>query len=136
MGYNVVWPAEKFDENKTINVNFKNAPLSIVLNHTLDGQNISYAIKNKTIVLKANRLNEVSQDMISGLVTNLIDNAPLKGVTVILNGSSTVTQTDANGRYNIKASKGTLKFSFVGFADTLININGRSTINVMMIPAH
>jgi TonB-linked SusC/RagA family outer membrane protein len=137
MGFNVVWPAEKFDESKTINVNFKNAPLSIVLDQTLDGQNISYAIKNKTIVLKASRSNELThQEVISGVITNLIGNEPLKGVTVLLNGTSTATQTDANGRYNIKASKGMLKFSFVGFADTLVNINGRSTINVMMIPTH
>ena len=136
-GYNVVWPAEKFDENRTLNVKFSNTPLASVLSQTFAGQLISYSVKNKTIVLKTNvPMVQVYQETITGQVTNAANNEPLQGVSVIASGNSLVTQTDARGNYSIKADKGALKFTSVGFADTIININGRNTINVQMRPSN
>lgn len=136
-GYNVVWPAEKFDEYRTLDVKFSNTPLANVLTQTFSGQLISYSIKNKTIVLKTHvPLGQVYQEIVSGRVTNAANNEPLPGVSVIAVGNPLVTQTDARGNYSIKADKGALKFTSVGFADTIININGRSTINVQMRPSN
>jgi len=136
IGYNVVWPAEQFDENKSLDVSFRNAPLTSVLNQTLAGRNLAYTIKNKTIVLKIKMPPSLVQELVSGTVINMATNEPLKGVTIALAGSSVLTQSDENGKYSIKASKGTLKFSSVGFADTLLSINGRSTINIVLVPMH
>ncbi|WP_316816540.1 TonB-dependent receptor [Pedobacter nyackensis] len=52
LGYNVVWLANKFNAKKTIDVDFKDASLIKVLDQTFAGTEISYTIKNKTVVLK------------------------------------------------------------------------------------
>lgn len=132
-GYNVVWPAEKFDENRTLSVKFNNTPLSGVLSQAFEGQEVVFSIKNKTVVLKtATTFIETFQEVVSGTVTNALNNEPLQGVNVIAVGSNVVAQTDARGYYSIKSNKGTLKFTFVGFEDTTVNVNGRSRINLQM----
>lgn len=50
---------------------------------------------------------------VSGTVTD--DNGPVPGVSVLIEGTSTGTITDAEGRYSIDASMGdVLRFSFIG----------------------
>ena len=58
----------------------------------------------------------------------------MPGVTVVVKGTTQGTITDANGLYSIKVqnSKSTLSFSFVGMETQVIDIAGRSNINVVM----
>ena len=60
--------------------------------------------------------------------------SPMPGVTVVVKGSMQGTITDANGLYSIKVqdSKSSLAFSFVGMETQVIEIAGRSNINVTM----
>ncbi|RZJ88481.1 MAG: hypothetical protein EOO60_11025, partial [Hymenobacter sp.] len=59
----------------------------------------------------------------------------LPGVNVIVKGTTTGTQTDANGRYTIQAPDGaTLVFSFVGYASQEVAVGGRSTVDVALAP--
>src|SRR5699024_5804389 len=69
---------------------------------------------------------------ISGTVTDATTGNPLPGVNISVPGTTTGTATDANGQYSLEVSGQTqqLQFSFIGFETQLININGRSTINV------
>ncbi len=56
------------------------------------------------------------QRTVTGTVLSGVDNKSLSGVTVSLKGTSTITQTDANGKYSITANAGqALQFSYVGF---------------------
>ncbi|MBD0258934.1 MAG: SusC/RagA family TonB-linked outer membrane protein, partial [Cytophagales bacterium] len=61
---------------------------------------------------------------------------PLPGVNVLLKGSSTGTISGADGAYAITApdGNGTLVFSFVGFTPQEVSINGRTTIDVALMP--
>jgi TonB-linked SusC/RagA family outer membrane protein len=61
-------------------------------------------------------------------------NEPLIGVTVVIDGvKSGGTVTDFDGKYTIKApTKGTLKFSYIGYQDQKIDVAGKTTINVTM----
>jgi Ca-activated chloride channel family protein len=70
---------------------------------------------------------------ITGKVTDL-NNMPLPGVSVTLNGSSQGTITDQDGNYSITTDTkdGKLKFSYIGYATIEEKIKGRSVINVKM----
>ncbi|WP_086476040.1 SusC/RagA family TonB-linked outer membrane protein [Arenibacter amylolyticus] len=69
---------------------------------------------------------------ISGTVTDQ-DNLPLPGVNILVQGTTTGTQTDFDGNYSIKASEGqTLAFSFIGFQTAERVVGAGSTINVQM----
>jgi TonB-linked SusC/RagA family outer membrane protein len=68
---------------------------------------------------------------VRGKVTDGTDRQPLPGVTVKLNGSTTGTQTDADGNYTINASgTGTLVFTYIGYAAQTVAINNRTTVDV------
>lgn len=73
---------------------------------------------------------------ITGTVTNADDNSPLPGVTIVLEGTSTGTSTDVQGKYslNVPQSGGTLVFTYVGFVKREIPIGDRSTIDVQLRP--
>ncbi|MBN2165162.1 MAG: SusC/RagA family TonB-linked outer membrane protein [Marinilabiliaceae bacterium] len=69
---------------------------------------------------------------ISGLITDE-KKEPLIGVNIIVNGTSTGTITDVNGRYNISASANDiLLITYIGFTTQEISINGRAEINIVM----
>ncbi|WP_445665779.1 SusC/RagA family TonB-linked outer membrane protein [Fodinibius sp. AD559] len=76
----------------------------------------------------------VAQDVtVSGTVVAAEDGEPLPGVTVMLQGTNRGTATGPDGTYEIDApSDGVLRFSFVGYVQQEIPINGRSTIDVEM----
>ncbi len=58
---------------------------------------------------------------------------PIPGVSVLIKGTQTGTQTDFDGNYEIKASTGAvLQFSFVGMKTVLQTVGKSNIINVMM----
>lgn len=59
---------------------------------------------------------------------------PLPGVTVVVQGTTTGTVSDANGAYSIVAPEnGTLVFSFIGMKTETVAIGNRSTIDLTMV---
>lgn len=58
---------------------------------------------------------------------------PLPGVTVIIKGTKTGTQTDFDGNYSIKATTGAvLQFSFVGMKTVDQAVGASNSINIVM----
>lgn len=68
---------------------------------------------------------------ITGAVTDA--HGPLPGVNVIVKGTNRGTQTNFDGKYAIKASKGeTLVYSFLGLKDVVKTVGTSNIINVIM----
>ncbi len=60
-------------------------------------------------------------------------NSPLPGVSVVVKGTTNGTSTDFDGNYSLKVSNGdVLVFSFVGFNDKEITMDGSTTVNAVM----
>lgn len=72
---------------------------------------------------------------ISGVVTDKQDNSPLVGVTVALQGSTTGTTTNEEGKYTITVpvSGGTLSFSYLGFISQQVPLAEAAVINIALI---
>ena len=69
---------------------------------------------------------------ISGVVTD-DDNEPLPAVTVVVKGTTNGTSSDFDGNYSMEVSQGdVLVFSFVGFDDQEIVMDGSATVNITM----
>ncbi len=70
--------------------------------------------------------------VISGNVTDQ-DGLPLPGVNIVVEGTTTGTQTDFDGNYSIEGSEGqVLVFSYIGQREVKMTIGAESTINVQM----
>ncbi len=71
---------------------------------------------------------------VSGLVTDSGDGSPLSGVSVVVQGSTVGSLTDADGRYSVSASaKDVLIFSFIGMVSQSITVGNSTTINVNLV---
>ena len=76
-----------------------------------------------------------AQQRVSGTILDE-NEEPLPGVSVLVQGTSTGTISDIDGNYSINAADdATLLFSFVGYENQEIPVNGRSTINTTLVPA-
>ncbi|MGM0573304.1 MAG: carboxypeptidase-like regulatory domain-containing protein, partial [Bacteroidota bacterium] len=72
---------------------------------------------------------------ISGIVTDADEGETLPGVSVVIQGTTVGTVTDSEGYYEIEApSDAVLVFSFVGMRTQEVPVEGRSEINVEMVP--
>src|SRR6476469_4485187 len=58
-----------------------------------------------------------AQTVVNGRVSESGTNLPLQGATVTVKGTTTVTQTDADGKFsiNVKSPSAKLVISFVGY---------------------
>ena len=69
---------------------------------------------------------------VSGTVTGP-DGSPIVGATVVVEGTTLGTSTDMQGKYMLAApANGTLVFSFIGYDDTKIAINGKTAVNAVL----
>lgn len=90
--------------------------------------------KNIRMDFKGGVLREAfQQNLITGLVTNNLDQ-PLQGVTITVKGKSNIkTSTDFNGRFVLNAPQGaTLVISFIGHITQEVQIGDQKEITVTM----
>ena len=70
---------------------------------------------------------------VTGTVTDATDGSPLPGVNVLVQGTTTGSQTDFDGNYSIEAESGNvLVFSFLGMKSQSITVGASNTYNVSM----
>ena len=76
---------------------------------------------------------ELQQQPITGKVTDT-NGEPLPGVNIVIKGTVIGAITGLDGRYIINAPdrNGVLVFTFIGYIDQEISVNGRSTVDVQM----
>lgn len=72
---------------------------------------------------------------VRGIVTASLDGTPIPGVNVFIDGTTSGTITDVDGKYAIEVpdENSVLVFSFVGFNTESIPVNGRSVIDISLI---
>lgn len=76
-----------------------------------------------------------AQNTISGKVTAKSDGSPLPGVNILIKGTTSGTATAPDGSYtlNVSSLQDTLVFSYIGYQTQTVPINGRSTVNVILV---
>lgn len=77
----------------------------------------------------------IAQSTVSGKVLSGEDNSPIPGVNILVKGTSNGTITDADGNFSLSSvsSSDVLVFSFVGFTSQEVSINGRTSIEVVLV---
>lgn len=90
----------------------------------------------KNLLIYPNFQHHTLDKTITGQVTDLENNQPLPGVSVLAKGTTTGTVTDIDGNYRMTVSDDVtaLVFSSVGYTTEEVEINGRSVIDVILAP--
>lgn len=125
----------QINENKIINVDFKNKTIEEILKSILADQSLIYEFAGKNIIIKAvdQKTDDSQQKSISGKVTDNTG-ASLPGVSVVVKGTTTGVITDIDGKYTLPKVPdiATLQFSFVGMKTSEVAVFGKTTIDVVL----
>jgi len=125
------------DVERKVDIRAENEKINEVLNKLFNGTNVAYTVVDQQIVLFQPQIftEQQQEKIITGKVSISVENESLPGVTVVIDGTTKGTITDANGNYSISVpnDKAVLTFSFIGYVTQKVNIGGRSTINVQLI---
>lgn len=78
-----------------------------------------------------------AQNVVTGKVTSREDGTAMPGVNIILKGTQTGTTTNASGNYSIDVggANPVLVFSFVGYNQEDVPVNGRSVVDFAISPS-
>lgn len=89
------------------------------------------------IVLAVLLASAAEAQVVKGRVTSREDGTTMPGVNILIKGTQSGTTSDASGNYSLEVGTGnpTLVFSFVGYVQEEVSVNGRSVIDVAIAPS-
>lgn len=136
--YRFIYPKEFFKDVPKIELRKGEISLNNLLKLSIPEDKLNFELTYDDVIVfkEKEKIPEnnvvIQQQQISGIVT---DNTgvPLPGVNVIIAGTTTGTQTDFDGNYTIKASKGDiLAFSYIGMKTVTITVGDLTTMDVVL----
>lgn len=116
-GYSFVYIAGDVDTNRTVSINA--SQLKDAVAQILKGQNVSYEIQGKNIVIQKGRQQQVTSYEKTKKVTGTVKDSngePIIGATIIEKGTTNGTVTDFDGNYTLELSENsTMVVSYIGY---------------------
>lgn len=139
-GYDFIFTTPQFNRAKKVTVKARNAQLADLLNDVFGGQQISYVIRNKTIVVTDNKTTAATpvpakrDELIAGFVGSKNGRVAISGVNVTVKGTNIAVETKNDGRFVINAPAGAtaLVFSRIGYKTVEVQIGPNADYNVSM----
>ena len=119
-------------EDVIINMDVEEMPLDQVLNFCLEGSKFTYKIlENNLIVISTNEI--LQQKKITGVVRDK-SGTPLAGVSVVVKGTATGTNTNVDGSFSMELPPEAkiLTFSFIGMEPQDVEIGNQTTLNISL----
>ncbi len=137
-GYDVLISTSKIKSNTIVDAGFNNAPVQEVMEKVLFGKDLTYAIEDKTILVKPKEksiidkiVNYFAAVKVTGIVRGKSDGLPMPGVSVTIKGTTTTVVTNEKGEYQITAPEdAVLLFRYIGHKTVEVALNGRTKIDV------
>lgn len=138
--FNFVYNFRQLDEKKKVSATYRNASLYEILLYISREFDVFFKRVDNNINVTKKRAGKTEpnpvEDLfaidVSGKVTDF-NGESLPGVNVVVKATKLGTITDSNGRYTISVEENdTLIFSYVGFENVEIPVEGRTVIDVTL----
>lgn len=140
-GYSFVYEGSDLNADRRVTVSAND--LKEAIGQILEGQNLSYEISGRSIVVFRRRNDEsdarkTSQQSDEKKITGRITDAngePIIGATIIVKGvANEGAISDVDGNFSISTSAGNpvLEISYVGYVSQTVNVSNRTSVKVMM----
>lgn len=122
-------------ENQVVSLKAKESSIDQVMESVLSNTGSTYKLldNNLVVIIPSSSVQEIK---ITGKVTDANTGETLPGVSIGIEGSATGVITDVDGNYTLQLTnpEATLVFSFIGYNTERIAVQGRSKIDVALVP--
>lgn len=132
-GYSFVYEAGDLDTKKIVNVDATQLPEAV--EQILAGQNVSFEVKDKNIVVSkgAKRATEKKRKTIKGTVKDA-NGEPVIGATVMIKGISNGTITDFDANFSLDVVSGEeIEISYIGYKTQVLKPGNRDFLSVTLL---
>lgn len=135
-GYVVFSNRNTLDDAKPVSISATKMPLTEFLSAVLKDQPFEFLIEGTTIVLSPKKIVPPPIQLfppagrdITGFIFDEKTSAPLRGVTIAVNGTNKATQTDEKGGFILKGMEGdfTITLSSIGYEKKVVKISKNAT---------
>lgn len=127
--------------NKNITLNMFDVPAHEVLYSLLEGTDLEPVLppSRDVIIIRVKETSEeheIFQETVTGSVVDEQTGEGLPGVNIVIDGSTTGTTTDENGKFELQVEnlQQTLVISYIGYQEIRVDLDGRNEINVELVP--
>ncbi|MGN6420268.1 MAG: SusC/RagA family TonB-linked outer membrane protein [Pseudobacter sp.] len=138
-GYVVFSNRNTLDDAKKVSITATDMPLADFLHAVLKEQPFEFSIEGKTIVLSPKKIISLPIQLfeppgrdVSGFILDEKNRTPIRGVTIIVNGTNKATQTDEKGAFTLKGIEGdiTITLTSIGYEKKVVKI-AKTTMNIV-----
>ncbi|MCU4174655.1 carboxypeptidase-like regulatory domain-containing protein [Carboxylicivirga sp. N1Y90] len=132
--FTFIYSDEDIAELKDVTLSSESSSVEEVLNICLHNSGFTYEVQDNVIIIKPMPKNYQQEvKLVKGKVVDE-NGEPVPGVNIILVEYNTGTITDANGTYELRVPnlETAVKYTFIGFVDQVVEIDGRTEINITL----
>lgn len=138
-GYQFFFNEKLLKKAEKVSLSLTNAPLQQTLEQCFQNQPLSYAIFDRTIVIRKREIlpqgveSEVLPPVeIKGVIRDE-KGAPMPGASIKVKGKNITTVSDENGAFTVTAENNDkLIFSFVGYETQEVSVSGQKNWNIVL----
>jgi len=132
--FRIFYNVQQIDLTKRIDYSAQSKSINRVLDDVLGNFEVSFELYDKVIVIVPSDFSQSQK--VTGVVTDATTGEKLPGVNILIEGTNTGVITDVNGRYSIElpSPNMVLLFSYVGYNTERIEVTGKSTIDISLVP--
>jgi TonB-linked SusC/RagA family outer membrane protein len=136
--YHFAYNNKLVDVTRQVDVTATNEKISDILKRIFANTDVTFTVVDHQIVLASAKamgapIGQSTSERVSGKVIDE-NGQVLPGVTVVIQGTTKGTISDANGNYSLPnvLPNETLEFSFVGMQSKEVNVGNKSVLNVAL----
>ena len=138
-GYSFVFSSTDVNTKKKISLSLKNGELGEAIEQILQGQNLTYEIKEKNIVVKKEDPKSKSENStetkkpITGTVLDS-NGEPIIGANILEEGTNNGVITDLDGRFSLSVTlRGRLVVSFIGYQTQYLTVSDKASYRIVLL---
>jgi TonB-dependent starch-binding outer membrane protein SusC len=129
-GFKFLYRNEQMDVNRLVEIASPTKTLDNIMLQVLSKTNLSYTILENNLIVIAPE----QQKKLTGTVVDVSNGQPLIGVSVMIEGTTSGTVTDINGKYtlNLPSANAVIKVTYLGYLPQVINIKGLTKMDIRL----
>lgn len=134
-GYTFLYSPQLIKKTKPVSLNVTDELLTEVLEKCFEGQPLTYAINQNTIVIRKREEAEATPVQFIQITGKVVDakGLPIPGVTVKVKDKNQSKGTDAEGNFSIEADDNdVLVFTFVGYKRKEVPVKGLQNARIVL----